>query len=463
MRIEKRDGAEERRIITGMIVNPIVLGKIVEKWESELFTSRWANLVGHWCIDYYAKYATCPGHAIQGMFESWASADKDDATVELVEKFLSALSDDHEDERDEINVEHLIDVASRHFNRTKIRKLAERLQGHLTINQLEQAIDDIHSFGKVEIGIGAGVDVVNDTQLLRDLFVDPEDDVVTYPGALGYFMKGQLQRENFVAFTAPEKRGKTFWLLDMAFRGLLQRKRVAFFAVGDMTQKQMMRRFASRAARRPFEAADVRIPTKICHKKKNDKIKLEYVERSFQNAMTMAEAKKGMEWVRHRVRSKRTWLKLSCHPNNTLNVKGLESILQGWEIDGWVPDLIIIDYADILAPPAGIKDSREAINETWKQLRSMSQSYHCLVVTATQANAASYKSTRLSMGNFSEDKRKNSHVTGMIGINQTPEEKEQQYYRLNWMMMREGDFNASKFVYVGNSLALSNPSIVSCF
>ena len=51
-----------------------------------------------------------------------------------------------------------------------------------------------------------------------------------------------------------EKRGKTFWLIDMAWRGMLQRKKVAFFATGDMSQRQMMRRFIARAAKRPFKA-----------------------------------------------------------------------------------------------------------------------------------------------------------------------------------------------------------------
>ena len=54
------------------------------------------------------------------------------------------------------------------------------------------------------------------------------------------------------------------------------------------------------------------------------------------------------------------------------------------------------------------------INTTWKQLRALSQDRHCLVVTATQANAGSYtREAPMDRRSFSEDKRKLAHATGI--------------------------------------------------
>ena len=43
MRIEKKNSDSERRILIGMIVDPIVLGRISSKWQYRMFKSKWAN------------------------------------------------------------------------------------------------------------------------------------------------------------------------------------------------------------------------------------------------------------------------------------------------------------------------------------------------------------------------------------------------------------------------------------
>jgi hypothetical protein len=156
-------------------------------------------------------------------------------------------------------------------------------------------------------------------------------------------------------------------------------------------------------------------------------------------------------------------LKLSCHPNSSINMEQIRSTCLSWSLTGWTPDLVVIDYADILAAISGGLDTRDQINETWKRMRRLSQDLHCCVVTATQADAQSYRQALLDMTNFSEDKRKFSHVTAMIGINQTGQEKEQQVQRLNYLVMRDSDFITEKAVFVGNCLRIANPAVVSSF
>ena len=51
----------------------------------------------------------------------------------------------------------------------------------------------------------------------------------------------------------------------------------------------------------------------------------------------------------------------------------------------------------------------------------------------------------------------------MIGLNQTPEEKEIGVMRLNWVILREGVFVETKCVYVAGCLAIANPAIRSCW
>ena len=94
-------------------------------------------------------------------------------------------------------------------------------------------------------------------------------------------------------------------------------------------------------------------------------------------------------------------------------------------------------------------------------MRRLSQERHCLVVTATQANAASYDKKVLTMMNFSEDKRKMAHVTAMFGLNQTPDEKRQNLMRVGPIVIREGEFNSLNTVTVLQCLDIGRPYIGS--
>jgi len=467
MKIEKRNGSDERSILIGMIVNRSVLGRIASVWSKEgLFKSKWANIVGNWCISYFEKYEDAPKKAIEGIYDVWAK-NKDKETAGIVEKFLSTLSDQYENLGSEINPDYLIDKAGVYFHKIAMRKLSENIESYIDTGDLAKAQKAIDKFGKVEVGVGAGIDVLRDKAAIRKAFESNREPLITYPGALGEFFEDALCRDSLISFMAPEKRGKTFWLLDISWRGMLQRKKVAFFAIGDLSQDQMMRRFQIRAARRPEKAKAIKYPIEITKNKEEPFAIVESEERKFKGTLSWKDGLKACAEAIKKTRSSETLLQLSCHPASTLSVSGIEGALRSWERNGnhpWVPDIIVIDYADLLAPPSGLPlETREAINATWKALRALSQKRHCLVVTATQADAASYNATIIGASNFSEDKRKLAHVNGLIGINQTSEEKQEGIQRLNWIVLRESEFNTQRCVHVAGCLAIANPAIRSTF
>jgi len=139
----------------------------------------------------------------------------------------------------------------------------------------------------------------------------------------------------------------------------------------------------------------------------------------------------------------------------------IASILGEWAREGWVADVVIVDYADILQPYPGVSDRRDQINENWKMLRRISQDYHCLVLTATQSDAGGYDTKLLRRSNFSEDRRKHDHVTAMLGLNSTVEEKRLGITRVNWLDRRDRDYVEDEQVYVAGCLGIGCPIILS--
>jgi hypothetical protein len=180
-----------------------------------------------------------------------------------------------------------------------------------------------------------------------------------------------------------------------------------------------------------------------------------------ENPASWNEVMRGVERVEARTRSRR--LKISAFPNSTANTRKLEEVLDVWERnEGFVPDVIVTDYADIMAPEEGAsKEYRHQQNETWKALRALSQKRHCLCITATQADAPAQDTRKMTARNFSEDKRKNAHVTGLYAIDQTADEKVDGIWRISPLLVREHSLSPS--VVVGHNLSTGQPHLFSFF
>lgn len=142
-------------------------------------------------------------------------------------------------------------------------------------------------------------------------------------------------------------------------------------------------------------------------------------------------------------------IRLECQPNDTVSVTWIDQQLDIWEKEGFVPDVILVDYADILIPEQGSPNEfRHQENNKWKALRRLSQRRKACVITATQADAESYDTTTLGLKNFSEDKRKYGHVTAMLTLNQTPKEKREGIMRIGVLLARDDDFDSEATVTV---------------
>lgn len=471
MRVTDHTNKKDAKILAGMITHPSVLGKIAKVWgEKGLFAAPCSNLIGSWCVTHFRKRGQPPGKHIEDYFEDFCNNNQDRDTADGVERLLRYVSDDYERHAEEVNPEFLIEMANKHFDAIRLEQTLTSAQAALAAGEVAKAQEKVTSYVKIPLDAAEGVDVLQDDTEIQGAFESRSQVVVQYDGALGEFFGCELERENFVAFLAPEKTGKTFWLLDVAWRAMCQRKRVAFFQCGDLSKRQMLRRFYARAARHPYRSSNadmswpcvVRYPEAIRTIAGKKLAEVEHEERPFDAALDWHKAKAACEQVMYRdIRSKRAFLKLFVYPTKTISVNGIHSVLQTWQLRDWVPDCVCIDYADILADQHTRMDRRDGINATWEDLRKLSEQWKCLVVTATQADADSYEREILDRRNFSEDKRKNAHTTGIIGINVNADEKELGVCRLNWIVKREGEYSSRKCVHVASCLPLANPAVLS--
>lgn len=474
MKIERRDDEREREILLAMIVNDTVCGRIASRWDGHLFAAPSANAVAGLFVDYHRKIGKAPRKATRSLFSTWAES-KDGDSVALAESLLASLSDEYVSLKRETNPDYVLDVAGAYFNKVKLTRLKDDLESHLEAGNVKKAEEALAVFNKIQLGVGSGIDVFFDQAFVESVFAEDTKPILTYPGPLGELFGDALARDCFVSFTAPEKSCKSFILLDVAYRAMLQRRKVAFFEVGDMSPRQVGRRLMSRASGIPYRSTrpdrrwpcEVKIPTSIIRPESDEYATVEYEVVTFDRGLDAVSSWEACrDVIEKRVKSKNSYFRMSNHPNSSINVTGIRSILDEWNVGGWgFPDVLVLDYVDILAPPDGSskKDLRDQIDMTWRQARALAQELHCLVVTATQADASSYDSRLINRRNFSNDKRKWSHISHGFGINMTAEDKKRGTLRINSVMGREGDSTWTRECHVATCLPLARPCVKSCF
>jgi len=510
----------ERQIIIGLITSTEYIQQIRSIWDIQLIESPTAKRLAGWVWNYFEKYNKAPNKDIEGIYFVNLKNGKipKDIAEEIEEDILPSLSDEYTST--DFNLIYLLDETRQYFKERRLLIHIATVDALITNDELDEAEKLVCEYIPLMNTSETDLDLSTDDVLSRiDLAFDSTNQtLIEYPKQLGEFWNSELVRGGFVALMASEKRGKTFWLLDLALRACRQKRKVAFFQAGDMSEGQQLKRICIYLAKRSERAKYCNAhwePVRDCiHNQMNNCTKEERscdfgvfdgldeneirTDTTITNLITAYEENKaytpccdcddyeknkwGIPWItpvdevtpltkedaravvnEYFIRRRRQF-KLSSHANGTLSISQIKAILAIWEKqDNFVPDVIIIDYADLLVPETKM-EFRHQQNEIWKGLRNLSQTKgQPLVITATQADAASYEQNSLKLKNFSEDKRKYAHVTAMYGLNQDTKDREKRIgiMRLNEIIKREGDFSNGNDVKILQNLRRGRPFLGS--
>lgn len=464
-----------RIVLTGMILSTEALRRVSMMYRPGMFRVDFADLVAEWCLDYFQQYGKAPGKDIEGVYhrKMLRMSEEQQGNVEAL---LSRLSAEWERDGSHFNASFAVDTAVELFKENHLRAVVEDLNQRLETGDVPGAETALAGFSTVQAPHTDAINPYTDEEAIRRAFDAVQEPLFTFPGDFGKMVNRQLVRGGFLAWMGREKIGKTWYLDLMAHQAAKCRCNVAFFQVGDMTEEDMIVRKHTSLSGIPSDpdllGETLRVPREIVETDDPDAdgncgvtgYDVVYDEEKVTTLLDAAAAIQHGKVFAHRLRGRD--FKLFTFPNDTVNVRFIRDrldVLAATEL--WIPDVIVIDYADILSPePDSAKEFRHQQNKTWKALRALAQERHCLVITATQADAASYDpSVNLSMRNFSEDKRKLSHVTAMAGLNQTEGEKECGLLRVNWIVLRKGRFASSRFCYLLQCLEKGRPLIKSYF
>lgn len=276
--------------------------------------------------------------------------------------------------------------------------------------KIRPLIDDAYLVGEDILDLGIAY---NDLDARMRYYLEEEQVKRVVPTGiqhLDYAMGGGLRRGELGVVLAPPKRGKSTTLINFGIGALLADAEysVAHYTL-EMPEPQVMKRYDDRLVAGAFDAT----------RKNMDKAK--YVE-------AIREAHEAQ------VKGK---LFIKGYKTRGAGVSTIRSHLAFLRAQGFTPDVLLVDYADILRAERRLGEMRHEQAGNYEDLRTLAGEFDCAVWTASQASSGALEKERLDITDFAEAFEKSAIVDSAVAYCQTFNERVDGLCRLVGIAMRD--------------------------
>jgi hypothetical protein len=208
-------------------------------------------------------------------------------------------------------------------------------------------------------------------------------------------------------FIAGKGRGKTWWLINLGKQALLGRRKVLHVSLENDEQETKLRYYMALFAASQRKAHDDDGPATRPvfrfdqHTRQLAAVQFEPLQPEF--SFASRDARVELE-TRLLMRSSYANLVIKRFPNRSLSVAALASYMDSLEqVDGFIPDLLLLDYAKLLKLPSGDGDRRFGIGDNMEALRALAVERNIAVATADQLNRTGFGSSKAKSSHIGED------------------------------------------------------------
>jgi replicative DNA helicase len=126
------------------------------------------------------------------------------------------------------------------------------------------------------------------------------------------------------------------------------------------------------------------------------------------------------------------------YPTNTASVYTLKSHIERLDLKGFKPDIVIIDYADIMRSSRQFDSLRHELKLVYEELRGMAMEMGVPIWTASQSNKDGANAEVIDMTNMSEAYGKAMICDVIVSVSRRPHEKAGGWGRLYVAKNRAG-------------------------
>lgn len=435
MKRERLNTLSERDLLIGLITSEKFCREICPTLNPRLLEIEYARTVAGWIKEFYANFKKAPGKDIMKLYRAKCEDIADEDLRDNVLTFIEKVCKDFENLKN-FNDDFALQQAITYLKARSLKNLNEDIDAYLTSGEIVKAENAITKYKSVEKSSGRAVSLLHNTESVVNSFTQEDELLFRFPGAYGSIV-GDLHREDFVSYLAPMKRGKTWALMDAGVEAVKNGLKVLHVSL-EMSEAQMEKRYWTALSGQISKDND-EITYSYFEKIDTESKKCWQVKRKTisRKAVSINEIERKQKNLRRLFRGGD--IRVLAVPAYTLTVELLDiEIDRLAQQENYIPDVIIVDYADIMSPSDKTNDYRNQLDGIWKRLRGLAQRRKCVVFTASQSGRQSINKDADSK-DIAEDIRKLAHITSMISLNQTPQEKQAGIIRLKQLAIREGE------------------------
>jgi len=491
---KKIDVVIEKRIILSMIVSKEFFTGIYESFNINYFLNPHLKTIAKWVKSYYELYGEVPENDMNNVFIKKSTQLKSE-DVEAIETILLELNELYEASGKAINAPSAIDTAIEYFTKQEMEQRMKEISYLLEQDRVKEAEAVFLNIKPIVKLTNRWINPLSDDEVFK-VFEEDKDEFLLMPGDLGEFL-GNIKRGWLVGISAPFKRGKTFFALDLGVIGLLSGKRVAFISL-EMSPTEMTGRLIKRLSPsidpvlkikkemnlmpvwdcaknqigsciKPGRFSRVSLlvdsikpdvekfnfgsstyePCTFCkdHPEYKNEFELDswFIEKEWDDFLYPTVAKK-IEQI-NKIYGNR--IRFMSFPKFTANVKDIyQSLSQLEKYENFIPDILIIDYVDILKAERDNLVGVEKEDQSWMALSSLGQDKKMTVITPTQVTREGLEAESIKSKHSARWIGKLGHVDVLFGLNQSNEEKKAGRMRVGLIAHRHKYFDENKQVTI---------------
>lgn len=416
------------------------------------FKLGYSRIIYKWIQEYFSVYSCAPKKDITSLYkQKYALLKNDEENDDAIKLFLANLSKKYEEYSEINNIDFLLKEAENYLAIRSGELLKEQIEEAILSNDKSKLEHCISSYKRVEKPTGQGIDLLHDSTKILEALTKEHNEIITFPGAVGTIIPS-ICRGDFFSYFGPAKRGKSFWLWYSAEVAMSQGNKVIYIPL-EMNDTAIIRRCWPSITGEPLY-------TRIVHSA--------HFEEQENGKFTIVQDEKEMkgndlnsiEFMQKKLRRLYRKGRIKIIPLVGATVSQIESICDNlYYYENFIPDVIIVDYADLMRPEKKYTDNRDKINLVWEGLRNMANDRNIGIITASHTAKETFDKD-IKRNNASEDTRKLNHVTLAVSLNATDKENENNIIRLGMMEVREGRHIADQAVVL-QCLDLGRPCIDS--
>ena len=200
--------------------------------------------------------------------------------------------------------------------------------------------------------------------------------------------KGGLGKNELGVVIAPTGAGKSMVLVHLAAQGLRQGKTVVYYTL-ELKDTVVGGRFDSNLTGIP-----------------------------------LSELKNRKEEVLDKIQDVDGSLIIKEYPTKSASVQTIKNHIEKLKKRGIEPDMVLVDYADLLRPSRASSEKRHELEETYEGLRALAQIYEIPVWTASQTNRSGLNAEVITMEAISEAFNKCFVADFIFSLSRTVQDKQ---------------------------------------